>query len=123
MRAAVQLSSVDDIHLAPLPAGTALRISRSAAERTALREFPMPHASGVSAYAVLDTDNAWQTRQPDGKMVLKIANRPVWVVLIPHTTIRVPATGQSPRRTITASLAVYVDANTGRALKASTFYP
>lgn len=122
--AEAELSSVDDIHLTSLPAGTTPHISQAAAEATALREFGLPLTTSVSAYAVSDTDNAWGTPQSDGTMQLKISNRPVWVVLIPNQTVQANlGSGQGTAPSETATLAVFVDANTGDFLMGSTVYP
>src|SRR5205814_2181435 len=100
---------------------TTVPVSQSAAEKTALKEFLRPLTTKVSAFAVSETDTEWRTPGPDGKLHLKIANRPVWVVLI-HSW-RVPKNpGTQSNATVRTTLAVSVDAKTGRFLEGVTLF-
>jgi hypothetical protein len=105
-----ELSRIDGIHLRSLPAGMTLKVSRSTAEATALREFEKPLTSNVSAFA------AW-----GGTTGYRIKNRPVWVVVIPDQSVRGnPGAGQSAGPVFNETLVVFVDAKTGNYLRAST---
>ena len=113
-----QLARDHDIHLHRLPAGTTVHVSPSEAETIARRDFGHRRTSDMSAFAVSVTDKAWGKPQPDGTLKLKMVNRRVWVVLLPKQ--HMPVTTGPP---VTASLAVFVDANKGHYLMAASFYP
>jgi hypothetical protein len=102
-----------EIYLRSLPAGYRPRVSQSAAEATALKEFGRPVTSKVSAFAVSDTDKELSQRQPDGKMPREYTNRFVWVVLLPNFSMM-------GYRGMT--LCVFVDAKTGKYLYGSTLW-
>ena len=119
-----QLSTDYNLDLGSLAVGTTPQVSQSAAEATALEQFGLSVTSNVAAFAVSATDNAWRTPQPNGTMQLKIANRPVWVVLIPNYHVQANAgMGHSLPAGLTGTLAVLVDAQTGDYLMASVVYP
>lgn len=102
-----------DIYLRPLPAGTRLKVSQSAAEVTALKEFGRPLKSDAPTFAVLATDKEVSKRQPDGRMRLEMSNRPVWVVMISDFSM-MGVHGMT--------LCAFVDANTGHYLSAVTLF-
>jgi hypothetical protein len=106
-----QLRSRSAINLSSLRAGTTLRVSRSAAEATAVRRFGRPSKGKVSAFAALATDKAWAKRQPNGKFRLQMSDRPVWVVLIPNFSMM----GYHGM-----TFCVFIDATTGAYLEGAT---
>ena len=101
------------IYVRPLPAGTRLKVSQSAAEATALNEFGRPLKSDAPAFAVVATDKEVSKRQPDGRMRLEMSNRPVWLVIISHFSM-IGVHGMT--------LCAFVDANTGHYLSAVTLF-
>jgi len=108
-----QLRSRSEIYLRSLPARTTPKVSQSAAEATALKEFGRPLTSKVSSFAALDTDRDWAKRQPNGTIRFVLTDRPVWVVLLPNFTMM----GYHG-----LTLCVFVDANTGKYLTGETIY-
>src|SRR5579871_6335193 len=85
--------------LRPLPAGTTLKVSRSAAEGTARKEFGRPRPGTMSTFALSATDNDLRERQRDGTLRREIVNRPVWVVLYPKRLFRGSWRTSSPSST------------------------
>lgn len=99
------------------PPGSRIGVSRAAAEATALREFGVPLHHRVSALGVTDTDTHYARVQANGDRTLLISGRKVWLVLIPNQRIPV-LRGSAVQGYFNATIAVFVDADTGEYLKA-----
>jgi hypothetical protein len=88
-------------------------VSQTASEATALKEFGRPLTSNVSAFAAIVTDKEVRERQPNGTMRLRVSNRPMWVVVLPHFSF-MGIHGMT--------LCVFVDAETGHYSDAATIW-
>lgn len=114
------LAENDYIQAAAGPAAGTVSTSAQQAEDTALARFGTPGMSGVTSTLVSATNTAYCKPQADGTCTPVISNEPVWIVLVPNQ--QVPIYGSaSPAQSgsYTATIAVLVDALTGRYLEAA----
>jgi hypothetical protein len=109
------LASDHNIDVQPLPASLAVAVSQQQAEDVALRQFGVAAGTSVNAMLVSATANAYAEVMPNGTRTLLVSNRAVWLVLIPNQQVPIhyPRGRTGPPFSYTATLAVFIDANSG----------
>lgn len=110
----IEVSDLSDVATAALP------ISQSVAVETALKHSSSPSPVGVTSFPVTATANQYADSQPDGSLKPRIANRAVWIVLIPAQQIPIRYGSDKTESSYTATLAVLIDATTGDFLMSAT---
>ena len=113
------LSEYDHTQYTVLPVTTAVATTQLAAEAVALNQFGYPNTavSSVSATLVSATVDGYCNEQADGTCPNIISNRPVWIVILPNQQVPL-SSAPGHAASITGSIAVLVDANSGAYLMA-----
>lgn len=113
------LSQYDHTQFNLLPASTPVAVSAQQAETVAFQQQWGAPGMSVSATLVNATVDGYCNEQADGTCAPIISNRPVWIVMIPNEQVPVPGgPDHAGSDSITGTVAVLVDANTGAYLMA-----
>jgi hypothetical protein len=119
------LSSTYGIETAAAASTQDVRVMQQQAVKNALARMSRPLNEAAKATLVTVTDTRYVNHaQPDAPGVPVLANRMAWLVLIPNVSVPIvrPYRPWAPAGpgSYTATLAVFIDANTGEFLEAAS---